>query len=166
MAHAPDTIAFMMASLKDTQDSVRFYDTKSQIVGVGYIFSLNVIFLVAAKIQNPLEFNIVMLFMAWAVIIMPLILFGMVLYPTRRNAPQLGERGSGASRIFYPHMDRVKDVDDYLARLDASEIRTEIAYEILKMSGLRNQKRMRFLRALCAAGFSFCVLFLGQILRF
>ena len=166
MAHAPDSFAFMMASLQDVQDSVRSYDTKSQIVGVGYIFAVNVIFSFGAKISNPIEIGLVGVLVAWAVIIMPIILFGMVLYPTRRFAPKLGERGSSANRIFYSRMDRVKDVDDYLAQLDASDIRTEIAYEILKMSGLRNQKRMRFLRALCAAGFSFCVLFLGQILRF
>ena len=165
MAHAPDSFAFMMASLQDVQDSVKSYDTKSQIVGVGYIFAVNVIFSVGAKISSPLEIGLVGVLVAWAVIIMPIILFGMVLYPTRRFAPKLGERGSSANRIFYSRMDRVKDVDDYLAQLDASDIRTEIAYEILKMSGLRDRKHTRFIRGLFAAGFSFVVLFLGQILR-
>ena len=165
MAHAPDSIAFMMESLRNAQDAVKSYDTKSQIVGVGYIFAINVIFSIGAKISSPIEIHLVGVLVAWLIIIMPIFLFGMVLYPTRMRAPKLGERGSSASRIFYPRMYRVKDVDDYLAQLDASDIRTEIAYEILKLSGLRDRKHTRFLRGLFAAGFSFVVLFLGQIVR-
>ncbi len=32
-----NTLPFLMASLKEVQDTVRAYDTKAQIVGVGYI---------------------------------------------------------------------------------------------------------------------------------
>jgi len=38
-----NTLAFLMASLKEVQDTVRAYDTKAQIVGVGYIFAIGII---------------------------------------------------------------------------------------------------------------------------
>ena len=37
-------------SLAEAQNSVRSYDTKAQIVGVGYIFALNVIGQLSAQI--------------------------------------------------------------------------------------------------------------------
>ncbi len=52
-----------------------------------------------------------------------------------------------------------------LAAVNASDPKKEIAYEILKIAGLREIKRRRFLRALWAAAMSFVVLFLGQVLR-
>ena len=61
--------------------------------------------------------------------------------------------------------EHIHDVDAYLATVDASDLKKEIAYEILKTAGLREIKRRRFLCALWAAAISFVVMFLGQLLR-
>ncbi len=38
-----NTLGFLMASLKEVQDTVRAYDTKAKIVDVGYIFAIGII---------------------------------------------------------------------------------------------------------------------------
>ena len=160
-----NTLSFLMASLKEVQDTVRAYDTKAQIVGVGYIFAIGIIINLGARIANMPEMGVVTIFLAWLVFIFPIVLFGAVLYPSRKVAPRLGEQGSLAHRTFYVEPEHIHDVDAYLAAVEASDPKKEIAYEIVKIAGLREIKRRRFLRALWAAAMSFVVLFLGQVLR-
>ncbi len=38
-----NTLPSLMASLKEVQDTVRAYDMKAQIVGVGYVFAIGII---------------------------------------------------------------------------------------------------------------------------
>ena len=160
-----NTLSFLMASLKEAQDTVRAYDTKAQIVGVGYIFAINIIIELGSRIANVPDMGLVTITLAWIVFIFPIVLFGTVLYPTRKALPMLGEQGSHAHRTFYVEPERIDDVDAYLAAVEAGNPKKEIAYEIVKTAGLREIKRRRFLRALWAAATSFLVMFLGQLLR-
>ncbi len=164
-ATSPDQLSFLLASLKEAQDSVRSYDTKAQIVGVGYIFAIGIVTQFGSRVPNQPEMNLMAIILAWALFILPIVLFGAVLYPTRKMAPKLGERSADAKRTYYLNLERFADVDTYLAALEASDVKTELAYEMMKTAGLRDIKRRRFLRALFLAGASFIVLFLGQILR-
>ena len=50
-----DALTFMLASLREGQDIVRAYDTKAQIVGVGYIFAIGIIVNLGARIANMPE---------------------------------------------------------------------------------------------------------------
>ncbi len=160
-----NTLPFLMASLKEVQDTVRAYDTKAQIVGVGYIFAIGIIINLGARIANMPKMGAVTITLAWLVFIFPIVLFGAVLYPSRKVAPRLGEQASLAHRTFYVEPEHIHDVDAYLAAVEASDPKKEIAYEIVKIAGLREIKRRRFLRALWAAAMSFVVMFLGQLLR-
>lgn len=101
-----NTLPFLMASLKEVQDTVRAYDTKAQIVGVGYIFAIGIIFNLGGRIANMPEMTTVTITFAWLVFIFPIALFGAVLYPSRKAAPSLGEKGTHADRTFYVAMRR------------------------------------------------------------
>ena len=158
-------LPFLMASLKEVQDTVRAYDLKAQISGVGYIFAIKIIFELGSGIANRPEMDAATVTAAWLVFILPIVLFGAVLYPTRKMAPKLGEQGSDALRTFYVQPEKIDDVDAYLADVDASDPKKEIAYEILRTAGLREIKRRRFLRALWFTAASFMILFFGQLLR-
>ncbi len=160
-----DTLPFLMASLKEAQDTVRAYDTKAQIVGVGYIFAIGIIGNLGSRIANMPETGVVTITLAWLIIIFPIALFGAVLYPTRKVSPRLGARASDAHRTFYADLDYIADVDAHLAAVEAGDPKKEIAYEIVKTAGLREIKRRRFLRALWAAAMGFVVIFLSQLLR-
>ena len=158
-------LPFLMASLKEVQDTTRAYDTKAQIVGVGYIFAIGIIVELGSRIGNLPDVDLIAVFLAWLVFVLPIVLFGAVLYPTRKVSPRLGARASHARRTFYPDLDYIADVDAYLAAVEASDPKTEVAYEILKTAALRDIKRRRFLCALWAAAVSFVVIFAGQLLR-
>ena len=159
-----NTLPFLMASLKEVQDTVRAYDTKAQIVGIGYIFAIGIIIDLGSRIANMPEMGVVTITFAWLFFIFPIALFGTVLYPSRKVAPSLGEKRTHVDRTFYVEPEHMHDVDTYLAAVNAGDPKKEIAYEILKTAGLREIKRRRFLRALWAAAMSFVVLFLGQVL--
>ena len=111
------------------------------------------------------ELGVLTISLAWLFFISPIALFGAVLYPSRKVAPKLGEKGSQAHRLYYVESEIIHDVDSYLEAVNASDPNKEIAYEILKTAGLREIKRRRFLRALWAAATRFIVLYFGQLLR-
>ncbi len=80
------TDKMLLAALQEAQSVVRSYDTKAQIVGVGYILALNLILhfgdlLPTRAPLGPLFFAVV-----WGIVIMPILQFGQVLYPSRTRA--------------------------------------------------------------------------------
>ena len=99
-------------------------------------------------VGNVPEMSVAVITLAWLIFIMPIVLFGSVLYPTRKVSPKLGAKGSGAAGLLYTESEQIDDVDQMLAALQASSEANEITYEILKTSALRDNKRQRFLRAL------------------
>lgn len=154
---------FLMASLKEAQDTVRSYDTKAQILGVGYIFSINIVAGVGDKIQSPEPIGISFVVWSWILAVVPIILFGAVLYPTRKVAPRLGQKPEGVQRIFYVEPEVIDSVKKHQELTHACNIQRELSYEILKTSSLRSLKRKRFLRALSAAAISYVIMFAAQV---
>ena len=84
--HVEQSLTCLLASLKEAQDSVRSYDTKAQIVGIGYIFSLDLITGFGARLGAPLEFTVFYVVLTWFFVVVPIILFGLVLFPSRKFA--------------------------------------------------------------------------------
>ena len=77
---------------------VRFYDTKAQIVGVGYILALNVVLHFGDLLPNHAPIGPLFFAAVWLIVIMPIVQFGQVLYPSRRRA----DRGSWRKRPAAP----------------------------------------------------------------
>ncbi len=124
-----NTLPFLMASLQEVQVTVRAYDTKAQIVGVGYIFAIDIIINLGARVANMPEMGVVKITLAWLVFIFPIALFGAVLYPSRKVAPRLGEQASlssdrpfGAGRADK----RARQIHAWTARWDWHSQGTEI----------------------------------------
>ncbi len=155
----------MLAALKEVQDTVRAYDTKAQIVGVGFIFTIGVIMNIGARLPNQPEFNTLMLILVWILAIGPIILFGVVLYPSRSMAPIIGDEAEDVRHNYYVATAVQKNLGTYLRNIEVCDWRREIAYEIMKVSNLRDKKRSRFIRALYASAFSFMVVIGLQILN-
>ena len=155
----------LLAALKEVQDTVRAYDTKAQIVGVGFIFTIGVITNIGARLPNQPEFTTLMLILVWILAIGPIILFGVVLYPSRSMAPTLGDEGEDVRHNYYVATAVQKNLGIYLRNIEACNWIREIAFEIMKVSNLRDKKRNRFLRALYASGFSFIIIICLQILN-
>jgi len=155
----------LLSALKEAQDSVRSYDTKAQIVGVGFIFTIGIITKVGASLPGPAEFHTLGVVMFWLLAIGPIMLFGFVLYPSRITVQSLGTYKEEIRKIYYVSSESPRNLDAYLKDIGSGNWSAEIAHEIIKVSGLRDLKRIRFIRALRASAFSFCVVAVIQILK-
>ena len=153
-------------SLVEAQATVRAYDTKAQIVGIGYIFALRIIGQVRDLIPSSTsELNIVGVLIVWGVVILPILLFGFVLYPSRKMAPELADETTvKVEHILYVDPKNVGGVEDLKKAVSRCDPIDEAAFELLKVTGLRELKRQRFLRALFAAGICFVLLFAKHII--
>ena len=121
-----DKLSFMMASLKEAQDTVRAYDTKAQIVGVGYIFTVGIITNLGTRIPNTPEFGAVAVLVAWLVFVLPIALFGAVLYPTRKVAPDVMEQSSHPTRVYYVEPEHIRGINSYMTAINASDAKVEM----------------------------------------
>lgn len=159
------TLNCLLSALKEVQDSIRSYDTKAQIVGVGYIFTLNVITAFGANLPVHDILNAIAVIMFWILAIGPIIMFGFVLYPSRKMVQSLHTSKAETRHIYYIASSSRRNLDDYLKDIGSVNWRTEIAYEIIKVSGLRDLKRVRFIRALRISAISLLVIAFFQVLR-
>jgi hypothetical protein len=160
-----DQVSFLMSALDEAQSSVRAFDTKAQIVGIGYIFAVGIISTIASWNPESTPFTASTVIMAWALVIVPIILFGSVLYPSRKMAPALGEKSSHVKRLFHVSLEYIKDVDSFLSDIGQCDIKSELSYELMKVSALRELKRVRFIRALYFSCISFLLIFAAQLIR-
>ena len=155
---------FILSSLMEGQNSVRAFDTKAQIVGIGYIFAVNIVTNIGAHNPNTPEFTSLLVILAWVLVMLPIIMFSAVLYPSRKTAPKIHEQSSKKIKKLYNlSTDYHEDIDKYLENLEDCDINAELSYELMKVIALRDLKRIRFLRALFAAALSFALLFLVQL---
>jgi hypothetical protein len=160
-----DQVTFLMNALNETQSSIRAFDTKAQIVGIGYIFAVGIITTIASWNPDKTPFTITSVALAWTFVIIPIVCFASVLYPSRKMAPKLGEKSSHVKRLYHVSIEYIKDVDSYLSDIEHCDIKAELSYELMKVSALRELKRIRFLRALFASSISFIAIFILQLLR-
>jgi len=160
-----EQLSFLMSALEEAQSSIRAFDTKAQIVGIGYIFAVGIIFKIGSLNPDIAPFTSSTVIFAWLLVMVPIVLFGTVLYPSRRMAPKLGEKSKHVKRLYHVSIDYIKDVDSYLDDIEHCDIKAEICYELMKVSALRELKRVRFLRALYFSCLSFILIFAAQLLR-
>lgn len=151
--------------LHEAQNTVRSYDTKAQIVGVGYIFALGVVQQSGSHMPVPIEFAGWYVLSGWLIVILPIIMFAMVLYPSRIDKVTVNHSAEKISGLMYFDVQKFPQADDYAKATINADWAAEVVYEIIKVSGIRDIKRSHFLRALYWAGGSFTMLFVSQMLR-
>ena len=160
------SISLLRDALTEAQATVRAYDTKAQIVGVGYVFALGIVGSVERLIPKSAETDWLAIAFAWIIVILPILLFGYVLYPSRKTAPRLDEDPVKRPEfVLYVDTVRHHDVEQLKQSLARCDPINEFAFEVLKLSKLRELKRKRFLRALFLAAVAFLLLFTTQLLR-
>ena len=153
--------ACLLSTLAEAQAMIRAYDTKAQIVGVGFIFSITMIGGFLGKLPVTPTYDMGYLVIGFVMLMGPLVLFGAVLYPTRHSAPEAphGLPSRGMLYMTGPTL----DVEAYLRNLEAADWRREIVNEIARVSALRDIKRRRFVAGLSAAGGSFAIILASAI---
>jgi len=135
-------------------------------VGVGHIFALGVITRFEDLFHKAADFNLIKVVVAWFIVILQIVLFGYVLYPSRRVAPTLTEEeASKIDRVLYVVPGKHHSIEQIKRAAEKCDPSNEVAYELLKVSMLRDLKRQRFVRGLFAAGASFLLIFASQFYR-
>ena len=159
----------LLSALQEAQSAARSYDTRAQIVGVGYILALNLVLRFGDLL--PIHAPIGPLFYAvvWGIVIMPIMQFGHVLYPSRMRAEkEFNGKVSGVSAVapvYYVEPGSFADVRDLVHQALKSDWTSVLATELLKTSRVRTIKQARFHRGLMMTVLSFIVLGGEQFLR-
>ncbi len=158
-----DKLELMKSALTEAQSSVRSYDTKAQIVGVGYVFTLGVIGDFEYFLPTSTTFGTPFLDVsaAWGIAILPILLFGYVLFPTRYSTLSLQTPRS----VLYIDTAKVNNTHQIENQILKCSPITEYSRELLLVSMLRDNKRKHFLRGLFAAASSFFCICVNQLYR-
>lgn len=162
----PQQIQLLRDGLAEAQMTVRAYDTKAQIVGVGYIFALGVVAQIN-EFLSPREFNSIgFVLLSWLVVVFPVFHFGHVLYPTRKTAPKLYKsEHETLEKVLYVSSGDFSSVEKLGVAIAKSDAVKEYCFELIKTSKLRELKRTRFLRGLASSPIAFFILFVSHIAR-
>ena len=155
---------FIYAALKEAQDNIRTYDTKAQIVGIGFIFTIGMVIKFNTWSGISTQWYHLATIATWILIILPATFFGSVLYPTRRVAPEVLKDQDQVKGLFY--LSNGKSMTEFMKQLNSMNIEQELSYELLKVSYLRDMKRRRFLQAMSVASISLVTLFVLQLIPF
>ena len=107
---AQQSFSLLRDSLTEAQTTVRAYDTKAQIVGVGYILALGVVGKFETLLPDITELNLLTLSVACAAIL-PILLFGFVLYPTRKSAEKFADQSEATpEHVLYVNPTKLGNV--------------------------------------------------------
>jgi hypothetical protein len=158
----------LLAALQEAQSVVRSYDTKAQIVGVGYILALNLVLHFGDLLPTRAPLGPLFFAGVWGIVIMPILQFGQVLYPSRvRAEKQHVKKTSGGSEpaIYYVDPDSFSDLGDFVQRTMKSDWTSVLASELFKTSRVRIIKQARFRRGLMMTLVSFFTLGGEQFVR-
>ena len=157
------------AALQEAQSVARSYDTKAQIVGVGYILALNLVLHFGDLLPTHAPIGPLFFAAVWGIVIMPILQFGQVLYPSRTRAEkELNGKMSGAAAVppvYYVDPSSFADVRELVHLALKSDWTSVLAAELLKTSRARIIKQTRFRRALMMTLVSFVALGGEQFFR-
>jgi len=154
-------ISVLMAALGEANTAVRAYDTKAQIAVVGYIFSLGI----AGQLQTILvpdaTLNTWKVVAFWLIFMIPILQFGLVLYPSRATLNSGHRDDSG---ILYIEDNPEISEAEFVEAVRQCDPFNEVCGELLRVSQLRHKKRKRFVFGLGLTMLAYFALFVVQIL--
>ena len=135
----------LLAALQEAQSVGRAYDNKAQIVGAGYILALNLVLRFGDLLPTHATIGPLFYAVVWGIVIMPILQFGQVLYPSRTRAEkELTGKTSGDSNvphIYYVDPDFFANVRDLVHQALTSDWTSVLAAELLKTSRVRTIKQ-------------------------
>ena len=160
-----DATELLKIALVETQQSIRSYDTKSQICAIGYLFSLSIVLGINESLFPVAESGIWVVIVGWGVLILPMLFYGYVLYPSRRSV-LVDERDEPDihQKVLYIRGERHRSAKQIQEAALQSSALEELAFELHQSSDLRDRKRIRFLRALGSSFLSLLIMFLIHLM--
>ncbi|WP_245474286.1 hypothetical protein [Mesorhizobium sp. M2A.F.Ca.ET.042.01.1.1] len=162
------TDKMLLAALQEAQTTVRAYDTKAQIVGVGYILALNLVLHFGDLLPTHAPLGPLFFAGVWGVLIMPILQFGQVIHPSRTRAEKdlVTKNFCGSKqRVYYVDPHAFANIEEFVHEALTSDWTSVLGAELLKVSRVRIIKQTRFRRALMMTVVAFVVLAADQFLR-
>ncbi|MEM7540694.1 MAG: hypothetical protein AAF384_03800 [Pseudomonadota bacterium] len=154
-----------MASLSEAQQTIRAYDSKAQIMGIGFIFAMTMISRLLENFAIEWRYSVMELVLGFTVLVGPVALCGAVLYPTRATVTHGDDHAGRLKGCLFVDGHQPNTTGQFLADVLTADWHLELTDELFRTSELRAIKRTRFLRAVWAAGLSFVVIFAAYFVR-
>ena len=161
-----DALEYTLAAIADTQESIRAYDTKSEILAV--LLTLAITFV---NYDNNLCLSSFIGWIVFATTIAGLVsitFIGTVLFPVSNPEEQIELGDYKPKRVFFVSPPQLKSgfsVAEHVKAVNKADLQAESSYELLKLSFIRNRKGKWFLRALYAAYAVVFLIFVYVIVR-
>ena len=154
----PLTIDCLKTALNETQETIRAFDVKSEILAV--VLALLISFInLALPEQNVRElFQIYLTATASVMGLLALLFIGFVLYPANNPAELINISNTSVAQTFYVTIDKKSiRLSTYLDSVKRTHWKTEIAYEVLKTAAIRDRKRRWFHWSLILSGLTLLI---------
>lgn len=153
-------IECLLNAINETQETIRSYDTKSEILGI--LMTLVVGLLNFNLVGDYKRDTWVMLLIALATVsaIISLLFMLSVLFPSRNPVEEVdlgGYTPRGTYFLFKKRGDKFNFNSIYSKIID-TDWQKELLLELLKVSGIRDRKHTWFTRAVKTAAFTFIVI--------
>lgn len=146
-----DSLTCLINSLNETQETIRAYDVKAEILALVVTLALG---LLSHNFGDNLDYCGWQIFLGIACIITGLIsiaFVGLVLYPSKEPFEKIDTTDYSPQRSYYINTDNFTakmKVSSFLERITKTDWKAELAYEILKCSSIRDRKHFWFVGAL------------------
>ncbi|QJR19194.1 hypothetical protein [Pelagibacterium halotolerans] len=132
---------------------MRVYDTRAQIVGVGYVQAPSILIPFERRFPRTDEAGFLEVIILWGVIRIPIILFGYVVYPIRKYRPYLYSRSHDEEPDFFCAPENAASVNAIvLEQIKTADMERELAAELRHMEMLKRAKMKRFILAMKGGG--------------
>ena len=159
-------VSILTMALAEVQTTIRSYDSKAQICGIGYVFTLNIIVAINTSLWPNPTVGLLYVLLSWALFILPMMLFGYVLFPTRRSfSSALNDDVNDSNRLLYVMPENFPTVASIVDASANANMAKELAFELHQSVRLREQKRKRFLWALRSTLISFTTMFTLHLVK-
>jgi hypothetical protein len=156
-------ISILLEARRTTEETIRAFDIKAQIAGVGMILSITALASFGVRILPPLPAPPGWLgYGLCGYFLLCISQFAWVLWPKRSLIIKPGDPAPRTCGTFFVQPGRTSTLADYVTAIQRTDWTTELAFEVMKLAQLRESKRRRFQRALAIAA-SFYVVLLAAL---
>jgi hypothetical protein len=154
-------ITILLEARRATEETIRAFDTKAQIAGVGMILSVTALVTLGSRVLAvPPALPIWLGYLLCTFLLACVVLFACVLWPMRRIEVELGDHSKAVHRSFFVRPDETRTLAQYVRAIEETDWVEELAFEVMKLARLRDSKQRRFRRALLGAALFYATLLL------
>lgn len=168
--HSKMAIERLQKIIDETQATVRAYDTKAEILAVILTLVIGIINFTLVNDVKSVGCIKYMALITTAIGVIALFVNGFVLYPKKDVFKAIQTNNYKPKRTYFVNIETTptfNNIDIYVDEVDSTDWKHELAYEVLKISLIRDRKHSCFIWALRLSGLTFLgviILLVGIIL--